>query len=96
MKSRQGGLKQIRMAEIQNSKQITMTAKHRISDRTVLVIGTWNFDIVWNLSIVIWDFSTVSGHQQSATRNRRKAQCLTTPVHWPILETLSFLFFYFT
>ena len=38
-----------------------MTARHRISDRNVLVIGTWNFDIVWNLSIVIWDFSVVSG-----------------------------------
>jgi hypothetical protein len=33
-----------------------MTARHPISDLNVLVIGTWNFDIVWNLSIVIWDF----------------------------------------
>jgi len=24
-----------------------------------LVIGIWGFDIVWNLSIVIWDFSAV-------------------------------------
>ena len=38
-----------------------MTARHRISGRNVLVIGTWNFDIVWNLSIVIWNFSPVSG-----------------------------------
>ena len=36
-----------------------MTARHRISDRNVLVIGIWDFDIVWNLSIVIWDFSAV-------------------------------------
>jgi len=26
-----------------------------------LVIGIWDFDIVCNLSIVIWDFSAVSG-----------------------------------
>jgi hypothetical protein len=38
-----------------------MTARHRISHRNVLVIGTWNFDIVWNLSTVIWDFGAVSG-----------------------------------
>jgi hypothetical protein len=38
-----------------------MTARHRISDRNVLVIGIWNFDIVCNLSIVIWDFSGVCG-----------------------------------
>ncbi len=38
-----------------------MTARHRISDRNVLVIGIWDFDIVWNLSVVIWDFSAVFG-----------------------------------
>ena len=38
-----------------------MTARHPIGDRNVLVIGILNFDIVWNLSIVIWDFSGVSG-----------------------------------
>jgi hypothetical protein len=36
-----------------------MTARHLINYRNVLVIGTWNFDIVWNFSIVIWDFSAV-------------------------------------
>ena len=36
-----------------------MTARYRISDRNVLVIGIWNFDIVWNLCIVIWDFCAV-------------------------------------
>jgi len=46
-----------------NSKFKTdrMTAIHRISCREVLVIGNWNFDIIWNLSIVIWDLSAVSG-----------------------------------
>ena len=39
-----------------------MAARHRISDRNVLVIGTWNFDIVWNLSIVIWDLNGASGN----------------------------------
>ncbi len=38
-----------------------MTARHRIGDWNVLVIGIWDFDIVWNLSIVIWDFSAVFG-----------------------------------
>ena len=38
-----------------------MTARHQISDRNVLVIGIWNFDIVWDLSIVLWDFRVVSG-----------------------------------
>ena len=33
-----------------------MTARHRISHRYVSIIGTWNFDIVWNLSIEFWDF----------------------------------------
>ena len=38
-----------------------MTARHRIICRDVLVIGNWNFDIIWNLSIVVWDFSAVIG-----------------------------------
>jgi len=38
-----------------------MTARHPISGRNVLVIGILNFDIVLNLSIVIWNFSGVSG-----------------------------------
>ncbi len=46
------------MTEIQNSKfktdRITV-----IKRSNVLVIGIWDFDIVWNLSIVIWDFSGV-------------------------------------
>ncbi len=32
-----------------------------ISDGNVLIIGICNFDTVCNLSIVIWDFSHVSG-----------------------------------
>jgi hypothetical protein len=46
------------MTEIQNKN---MTARHRISDRDVLVIGIWNFDIVYDLNIGIWDFSGVCG-----------------------------------
>ena len=38
-----------------------MTARHPKTDRHVLVIGDWDLEIVWNLSIVIWDFSAVSG-----------------------------------
>ena len=38
-----------------------MTARHRIGDRNVLVIEIWDFDIIWNLSIVIWDLSAVFG-----------------------------------
>ncbi len=26
-----------------------------------MIIGCWNFGIIWNLGIVIWDFSAVSG-----------------------------------
>ena len=37
-----------------------MTVRHRISHRNVLVIGTWSLDIVWNLSLVIWNFSAVT------------------------------------
>jgi hypothetical protein len=46
-----------------NSKFKTdrITARHSKSDWNILVIGICNFDIVCNLSIVIWDFSTVSG-----------------------------------
>jgi hypothetical protein len=36
-----------------------MTAKHPISGRNVLVIEIWEFDIVWNLRIVIWNFSAI-------------------------------------
>ena len=35
--------------------------RHPISDCNVLIIGIYNFDIVCNLSIVIWDFSAISG-----------------------------------
>ena len=38
-----------------------MTAGHQTIDRNALVIEIWDFDIVWNLSIVIWDFSAGSG-----------------------------------
>ena len=47
-----------------------MTAIHPISDRNVLVIGIFNFDIVCNLSIVIWDFSTVSGKANRSYLNQ--------------------------
>jgi len=46
-----------------------MTARHLISDRNVLVIGICNFDIVCNLSIVIWDFSAVSGESDRSDLN---------------------------
>ncbi len=50
-----------------------MTARHRISDWDVLVIGIWNFDIVWNLSIVIWDFSAVFGKANRFYLNQLEA-----------------------
>jgi hypothetical protein len=50
-----------------------MTARHRISDRNVLVIGIWDFDIVWNLSIVIWDFSSVFGKANRFYLNKLEA-----------------------
>jgi len=50
-----------------------MTARHRISDRNVLVIGIWDFDIVWNLSIVIWDFSAVFGKANRFYLNQLEA-----------------------
>ena len=48
------------MTEIQNSKQIK-NARHPISDCNVLVIGICDFDIISNSSIVIGDFSALSG-----------------------------------
>jgi len=57
-----------------------MTARHPISDRNVLVIGSWDFDIVWNLSIVIWDFSAVSG---KANRFCLNQLALTLTLPWP-------------
>ena len=36
-----------------------MIARHPITDRHVLVIGDWNLEIIWNLTIVIWNFSTI-------------------------------------
>ena len=36
-----------------------MTAGNPISGRYVLDIEIWIFDIVWNLRIVIWDFSVI-------------------------------------
>jgi hypothetical protein len=55
-----------------------MTARNRISGRNVLVIEIWNFDIVWNLSIVIWNFSTVSGKENRFQLNQSKL-ILTLP-----------------
>ena len=31
-----------------------------MTDRKVFFIRIWNFDIVWNLGIVIWKFNTVN------------------------------------
>jgi len=39
-----------------------MMVKHPTSDGNVWVIGIYDFDIICNLSIVIWDFSAVSGN----------------------------------
>ncbi len=50
-----------------------MIARHRISDWNVLVIGIWDFDIVWNLSIVIWDFSAVFGKANRFYLNQLEA-----------------------
>jgi hypothetical protein len=56
------------MIEIQNSKQIECLRDiesgiemfwSRAAQALAPRVGIWNFDIVWNLSIVIWDFSAV-------------------------------------
>jgi len=44
------------MTEIQNRQNDSKT-----SDYLSRCSGYWNFDIIWNLSIVIWDLSAVSG-----------------------------------
>jgi len=36
-------------------------------------VGIWDFDIVWNLSIVIWDFSTVFGKANRFYLNQLEA-----------------------
>ncbi len=41
-----------------------------ISDGNVLIIGICNFDIVCNLSIVIWDFSEVSSKTNRFSPNQ--------------------------
>jgi hypothetical protein len=46
-----------------------MTARHRIGDQNVLVIGAWNFEIVWDLSIVIWAFSIIALKANSSNQN---------------------------
>jgi hypothetical protein len=56
-----------------------MSARRPISDRKVLVIGIWNFDIVWNLSLVIWDFSGVSGKVNLVYLNQLE---LTLTIPW--------------
>ena len=48
------------MTEIQNSKHIVMTARHWIGDRNALIIGAWNFDIIWSLVFAIWVFRAIS------------------------------------
>jgi len=64
-----------------NSKFKTdrMTARHTITDWNVLVIEICNFDIVCNLSIVIWDFSAVSGKANRFYLNQLELT-LTFPV----------------
>ncbi len=44
------------MTEIQNKQN---KAKTPMRECNVLIIGICNFDIICNLSIVIWDFSEV-------------------------------------
>ena len=36
-------------------------------------VGIWDFDIVWNLSIVIWDFSAVFGKANRFYLNQLEA-----------------------
>jgi len=63
-----------------------MTARHPISDLNVLIIGICNFDIVCNLSIVIWDFSAVSGKA-----NRFYLNKLELTLTFPCLSSLKAL-----
>jgi hypothetical protein len=60
-----------------------MTARHRISDWNVFVIGIWDFDIVWNLSIVIWDFYAVTRKSKPFYLNQLAAT-LTFPRLRPV------------
>ena len=50
-----------------------MAARHRISVWNVLVIVIWNFDIVWDLSIVIWYFNSVLRKANRFYRNQLEA-----------------------
>jgi hypothetical protein len=65
------------MTEIQNSKQTK--AKTPTSDCNVLIIGICNLDIVWCLSIVIWNFSDVTGKASRFYPNQLK---LTLTLLW--------------
>ena len=62
IKSRQGGLKQIPMTEIQNSKQIELRETY---NKWLQCFDHWSaeggLDIVCYLSIVICNFNAVSG-----------------------------------
>ena len=62
-------IKQIRMTEIQNN---WITAKNRIGDLNVLVIGICILDIVCYLYIEIWDFNAVSGNANRLQLNQLK------------------------
>ena len=53
-----------------------------MSDRNVLVIGICDFDIVCNLSIVIWDFSAVTGKPNRFYLNQLE---LTLTFPWGLL-----------
>jgi len=44
-------------------KTVRMARRHPMRDATVLVIEIWNFDIIWNLSIVIWDLKGIPGKE---------------------------------
>ena len=52
-----------------------------------MVIEIWDFDIVWNLSIVIWDFSPVSGKANHFYLNRFEADFDVSLEQWGIFLT---------
>ena len=52
------------------------------NDRIVLVIGICNFEIVFNLSIVIWDFSAVSGKANQALSESVRVNLDESPGHF--------------
>ena len=45
----------------------------RVAQALAPRVGIWDFDIVWNLSIVIWDFSAVFGKANRFYLNQLEA-----------------------